>query len=78
MSKANLPVSNTTGSKPSLGNKSGTRIMGSTANGKSSGKAKTLHGKENIPTSNYQDSSVKMGNTMHGVGEVPGYLKKKN
>jgi hypothetical protein len=31
--------------------------------------------KANMPANNTTDRSVKMGNTKHGVGEVPGYLK---
>lgn len=74
---ANMPVKNFGTINVPKGTTKGTKILGS-SNGQSAGKASDFDSrKANMPTSNFQDSKVKLGSTHHGVGQVPGYLKSK-
>lgn len=71
------PANNFGTMKVPLGTTKGSKIVGN-SNGISSGKAGTVNSKGTQPNStNYVNTGqkAKMGNTMHGVGEVPAYLK---
>lgn len=72
-----MPVKNYGTQGVSKGSHSGSKIVGS-SNGKSPGKAGNINSqKTSTPTTNYVNTTFKHGNTMHGVGQVPAYLKGK-
>jgi hypothetical protein len=75
--QANMPANNTGTMPVKLGAGKQTSII-KNSNGKAAGQASTISSaKANVPTSNFVNTNHKLGNTMHGVGEVPAYLRGK-
>lgn len=71
------PANNVGTMKVPLGTSKGSKIVGD-SNGTSAGKAGTISSqKTKTPTTNYVNTTFKHGTTMHGVGQVPAYLKGK-
>lgn len=74
---ANMPANNTQGSHPSLGTSMGhSKIVASSGGGKGTA-VQPKGAKANMPVSNNNTNSHKLGTTHHGVGEQPGYMTKK-
>lgn len=77
----NMPAKNNGTFKPSLGTTHDSKFKqtaaGTPASKKGGSDASKVSAKVNMPANNVTNNTPAMGNTKHGVGQVPGYLKHK-